>query len=88
VVRALAQVALDGMSAGRRNVLERLMGLGGTHATATIAGHCRLPETTTRRHLQDLNAHGVVDKVGDYPERWVVSDWTMERWWAVTGTQS
>ena len=64
------------------------MGLGGAHATATIAGHCRLPETTTRRHLQDLNAHGVVDKVGDYPERWVVSDWTMDRWWAVTGTQS
>jgi hypothetical protein len=87
VWRLLAQVALDGMHTGRRTVLECLMGLGGAHATAAIAGHSRLPDTTSRRHLQDLNAHGVVDKVGDYPERWVVSDWTMDQWWAVTGTQ-
>jgi hypothetical protein len=86
--RLLAQLALDGMHAGRRTVLETLMGLGDIHSTASLAGHCRRPQTTTRRHLEDLNAHGVVDRLGDHPERWVVSDWTLKRWWSVTGARS
>jgi predicted ArsR family transcriptional regulator len=77
-------VALDGVHPGRRAVIDFLMENPGAHATAAIAGHCRLPVTPTRRHLQDLNAHGVVELlVGDRPERWVTSTWLRENWWAV-----
>jgi hypothetical protein len=81
----LTKVALDGMHPGRRAVLGFLMDHPGAHATAAIAGQCRLTITPTRRHLQDLCAHGVLELVGDYPERWVPSEWLREVWWAVTG---
>ena len=83
--RLLVQVALDGMHSGRRTVLEKLTGSGATHSTAALAGLCRLPQTTTRRHLEDLHAHVVVDKVGEGPERWVASERAKGQWWAVTG---
>jgi hypothetical protein len=41
-----------------------------TRERPAIAGHGRLPDTPTRCHLQDLDAHGMVDRVGDHPERW------------------
>ena len=84
--RLLAKVALDGMHPGRRRVIEYLMGHPGGHTTAVIAGHCRLPETPVRRHLQDLVAHWAVDLEGTHPERWAPSAWLQEVWWAVTGT--
>jgi hypothetical protein len=83
--RLLVQVALDGMHSGRRAVLEKSIGTGGPHSTSALAGLCRLPQTTTRRHLEDLTAHGVVDKVGEGPERWIVSERSRSQWWAVTG---
>ena len=55
----------------------------GIHSTSSVSGHCRLPETPVRRHLQDLVAHGVVDLVGTHPERWAPSAWLQEVWWAV-----
>src|ERR1019366_942671 len=57
----LAKVALDGMTGGRRRVLDTLTGRSLDRATATVAGFARLPETTARRHLQDLTAIGVVE---------------------------
>jgi hypothetical protein len=87
VWRLLANVALDGVHPGRRAVLDYLVGNPGAHTTASIAGHCRLTTTPTRRHLQDLTAHGVLDLVGDYPERWVTSEWLREVWWAVGGSR-
>ena len=84
VWRLLAKVALDGMHPGRRVVLDYLMAEPGEHTTGSTAGHCRLTVTPTRRHLQDLCAHGVVDLVGDFPERWTTSEWLRGCWWAVT----
>lgn len=86
VWRLAAKVALDGMHPGRRKVIEYLIAQPGDHATNAIAGHCRLPVTPTRRHLQDLNAHGVIDLGGEFPERWTASTWLRGNWWAVTDT--
>jgi len=81
----LAKAALDGMHPGRRAILDYLVGSTTPHATETIAARCRLTSTPTRRHLQDMFAHGVLDLVGSAPERWQVSEWTRGMWWAVTG---
>jgi hypothetical protein len=81
--KVLAKAALDGVHPGRRAVMEYLLSTPGVRATASVAGHCRLTLTPTRRHLQDLMAHGVVELVGEAPERWSASDWLRERWWAV-----
>lgn len=85
--RLLVKVALDGIHPGRRAVLNYLMADPGDHATAAIRGHCRLPETPVRRHLQDLNAHGVLDLTGQFPERWSASEWLREHWWAIDRAQ-
>ncbi|MHB1582212.1 MAG: hypothetical protein ACYCU7_03220 [Acidimicrobiales bacterium] len=79
----LGKAALDGVHSGRRKVLDYLVANPGAHTTATVAGHCSETPTPTRRHLQDLTAHGVVDLVGEFPERWAASRWLRERWWAV-----
>jgi hypothetical protein len=85
--RLLPQVALDGLTPGRKSVLEYLMAEPTEHSTGSVAGHCRLPETTVRRHLEDLNAHGAVDATGTHPERWAASAWLRDQWWAVMGTE-
>ena len=85
--RRLPQVALDGMTPGRRAVLEYLIANPVEHSTAAVAGHCRLPETPIRRHLQDLTAHGAVDLTGQHPERWSASEWLRENWWAVSNDE-
>ena len=82
----LAKVALDGIHPGRQAVLDYLVDHPGEHATSTIAGHCRLTETPTRRHLEDLHAHGVLDLIGERPQRWKTSEWLRENWWAVRGS--
>ena len=79
----LAKVALDGVHPGRRAVIEYLVANPDAHTTATIAARCRLTKTPTRRHLEDLMAHRVVDLVGEAPERWCASEWLAERWHAV-----
>jgi len=78
----LSKAALDGMHPGRRAVADYLLAHPGVHATSSVAGHCGLPTTTARRHLQDLFAHRVLDLAGDHPERWCASSWLRERWWA------
>lgn len=85
VWRLLAKVALDGVHPGRRATIDYLISAPGEHTTASIAGHCRLTVTPTRRHLEDLTAHGVLDFVGDHPERWTTSEWLRENWWALSG---
>jgi hypothetical protein len=81
--KVLAKTALDGVHPGRRAVMEYLLRTPGIHTTASVAGHCRLTQTPTRRHLQDLMAHGVIEQVGEAPEQWFASDWLRECWWAV-----
>ena len=82
--RLVTKAALDGIPPGRRAAMDYLMAERGEHATAVVAGHLRLPVTPTRRHLQDLYAHGVVDLSGDHPERWSASEWLVDHWWAAT----
>jgi hypothetical protein len=78
--RLLAKVALDGMTGGRRRVLDTLTGRSLDRATSTVAGFTGLPETTARRHLQDLTAIGVVEHTGDFPECWRLSEWAADLW--------
>jgi hypothetical protein len=78
--RLLGKVALDGMTGGRRRVLDTLTGRSLDRATATVAGFTGLPETTARRHLQDLTAIGVVEHTGDFPECWRLSEWAADLW--------
>ena len=84
--RLLAQVALDGIHRDRRRVLEVVVEATGGHATATVGGIVGLPTTSVRRHLEDLWALGVIDKIAQSgPEMWVASEWLAEQWSAVSG---
>ena len=80
VWRLLAEVALGGIHRDRRRVIEVLVDESIDSTTSTIGGRIGLPVTTTRRHLEHLRAVGVVVLVGEYPERWRLSDWVGERW--------
>jgi predicted ArsR family transcriptional regulator len=75
--------AIDGMYPLRR-VLEVLVQSKSLIATKLVAGCCHLPETSVRRHLPDLHAHGVIDLLDYGPELWQVSKWTQGRWWSVS----
>ena len=83
--RLLAQVALGGTHPGRRSIVENLLSRPGVHTTSNVAGHCGLPNSTARRHLEDLVAHGVLERTCDDPELWEASEWLTESWWAVSG---
>lgn len=45
-----------------------------------MAARCRVPGTSVRRHLQDLNALGVIDLTGTEPETWQAGTWLRQRW--------
>lgn len=70
------------MHPARRAVVEYLVTHPGPHATAFLKGKLRLPKTMLHRHLEDLNALGVIDLVAEHPEQWSASQWLRERWWA------
>jgi hypothetical protein len=78
--RLLAKVALDGMTGGRRRVLDTLTGRSLDRSTSAVAGFTGLPVTTARHHLQDLTAIGVVEQTGDFPECWRLSEWAANLW--------
>ena len=78
--RLLAKTALDGMTGGRRRVLDTLTGRPLDRSTAAASGFACLPETTARRHLEDLTAIGVVERTGAFPERWRLSEWAADLW--------
>jgi hypothetical protein len=78
--RLLAKTALDGMTGGRRRVLDTLTGRSLDRSTSAVAGFARLPETTARRHLEDLTAIGVVERTSDFPECWRLSEWAADLW--------
>jgi hypothetical protein len=81
--RIVAQIALDGMTRGRRSVLDAFRRLDHEHSLSSIAGRVLLPDTTTRRHIEDLTGHGVLDLVGRGPERWMLSKWTRDQFEAL-----
>ncbi len=78
--RLLTKCALDGMASLRRKVIEVLLAAQSDAATATVAGRCRLPQSTARRHLQALVALGLAELTGQGPERWRAADWLAARW--------
>lgn len=85
VWRLLAQVALDGMHRDRRRVLTGLVRAKIPLATSSVGGRLGLPASSVRRHLQALTALDVLQYVGDDPERWWVSPWVRQQWWAIEG---
>jgi hypothetical protein len=85
--RLLPQVAQGGIHPDRRRVLDVLVNAADVDlSTAAVTGRARLSPTPAYRHLQDLHALEVVEKTGDAPDRWRLSDWLRDRWWAVDGT--
>ncbi len=78
--RLLTKCALDGMSSLRRKVIDALLAASFDPATATVAGRCRLPQTTARRHLQELVALGIAELTGEGPERWRAAEWLVDKW--------
>jgi hypothetical protein len=80
--RIVRRCALDSMPAGRRRVLNHLAG-GGTASTGVIGNAVGLPTQTTRRHLEDLECHGVVDRYQQgegKADLWEMSAWAAGRW--------
>jgi hypothetical protein len=71
------------MPAGRRKVLEHLAQPATQVATTAIGTAISLPTTVAKRHLEDLEAHGVVTRTSQgqgKPDLWERSDWTREHW--------
>lgn len=80
--RIVKRVTLDSMPAGRHKVLDVLASVESSN-TSTVSQTARLPTTVVRRHLEDLEAHEVVDRQhgGEgRPDVWRLSAWTRERW--------
>jgi len=87
---AVGRVALDSMPAGRRQVLELLAAHAAEIGTSAIGEALRLPTTAVRRHLEELEVHGVVDRSGvaEGTHRWLMSDWCRQRWPSVPETSA
>lgn len=82
----VTKVAFDSMPAQRRRVIEHLAGVEATTApeTATMLG---LPTTTTRRTLEDLAAHGLVERAKDTDSKadtWKLAAWAAAAYTATT----
>lgn len=82
----LVQTALSGIHPGRLACMRYLLGSDTPHKAETIAAHLRLSTRATFRHLEDLAAHGVLDRSGVNPILWAPSPWFRSVWWATTGT--
>ncbi len=63
----LAKCALDGIHSLRRRVLDVLVDTDAELSTATVAGHCAVPQTSTRRHLEELTARASSGNAGLCP---------------------
>ncbi len=83
VRQLLVRLALDGMPKVRRRVVEALMGpLAGTVPSAAAVGDAiSYPTSTTHRALEDLAAHGVVERSSSGDKHvWSPSAWLRQRW--------
>jgi hypothetical protein len=79
----VTKCALDSMPAIRRTIVEQLLPEDQPKPTTDVATHIGYPTTTTRRALEDLAAHGVVDRVSHgqgKADTWTLGEWTRERW--------
>ena len=70
------------MPALRWRALEHLLDASAPEKTSDVAAACDLPTNTTRRVLEDLAAHGVLNR---YPggdgkaDTWAATEWARDR---------
>jgi hypothetical protein len=81
--RLIAKCALDSMPAIRRSVLELLVSATSPSSTSDIGRCIGYPTTTTRRALEDLAGHGIVNRTSTgqgQADIWTASPWATDRW--------
>jgi hypothetical protein len=81
----VGKAALDSIPAIRRAVLDALLGVDDLTETPAIAEQLGYPTQTTRRVLEDLTAHGIVQRVraakGEKNvDRWKLTEWADQRY--------
>jgi hypothetical protein len=79
----ITKAALDSMPAIRRTVLENLMQRPMAVTTSEVAAAGHYPTVTARRALEDLAAHGVVERQAGgagRPDLWQPAAWAKDRW--------
>jgi hypothetical protein len=84
----IVKVALDSMPAIRRKVFNKLRG---TESATIESLGLQCPDVTVRRALEDLRAHGVVDRSGaghQKSDRWSLSLWARRQYETATGSFS
>ena len=75
--------ALDSMPANRQAALAHLAGEATAVPTSSVGTALGLPTTTVRRTLEDLEAHGVVDRTQQgqgQADLWTLSEWCRRLW--------
>lgn len=72
--------ALGSIRTRKRRVVAALLAADLPMASSGIAARARLPETGVRRDLAEMDAFGIVEKVGDSPPRWILSN-RYRTWW-------
>jgi hypothetical protein len=80
--QVVAKVALDSMPALRRALIDSLAAVDDPTETGAIATRVGYPDTTVRRGLEDLAAHGVVTRYtqgSGKKDTWSLSEWARER---------
>jgi CRP-like cAMP-binding protein len=84
IERLTLALALDSFPKVRRNVIEFLAGQTGVvkFTAAELGDRVGLPTGTVNRALYELQAHGIVKRYSDQPNRWSSSDWLRDRWQA------
>ncbi|HXY27128.1 MAG TPA: helix-turn-helix domain-containing protein [Acidimicrobiales bacterium] len=78
--RLTREAALGGIHPIRRAVIDYLARPDDAHAAETIAARCRLKESTARRHLEDLEALEVLDRLGTRPACWRLAPTVSRQW--------
>jgi hypothetical protein len=82
--RVVTKAALDSVPALRLNLLRLLAARDDTAATPAIAEQLGYPTSTARRALEDLHAHGLVERVtrgeGRAADTWALSTRAREHW--------
>ncbi|HEY2182487.1 MAG TPA: helix-turn-helix domain-containing protein [Solirubrobacteraceae bacterium] len=81
VWRVVRSVALDSIPAARRAFMVELLARRQGSGMRELCRATGYPLTTTRRTLEDLAAHKVIERAG---ESWRITQWTIDAW-AATG---
>lgn len=89
--RVVVKIGLDSMPALRRKAIELLLEHDGDpRKTSEIATACGLPTSTTLRVLEDLTAHGVIQRYSGgqgKADHWQIAAWTADQYRAATSPE-